>query len=181
MITVEEFKSFANIKTTTIDTKLVPIVNAAISYLHIACNRIFASTDYTEYYTGNGRAWLYLKNYPITEVTKIEYYNGYAWVEMDIAGLAIEDNKIFFPQQILFPYGVNLKITYTAGYEVIPDILKNACLERAKWLYDHSGIEGSKDNLGVASISEGGMVGLATTFKEPDHTMVINKFRRVLI
>lgn len=181
MITLAEFKSFANIKATTVDTQLTEIVSSAISYFQEACNRIFSSTNYTEYYTGNGRAWLYLKNYPITAVSKIEYYNGYSWVEMDKTGLVMDNNKIFFPQQILFPYGVNLKITYTAGYTTVPESLKNACLERAKYLYDHSGIEGSKNNLGMSSVSEAGMVGTSTTFKEPDHSVVIDKFRRVLI
>lgn len=181
MITLEEFKKYVSITADTLDDELTKIVNSAIASVESECNRKFLETEFTEIYTGNGRAWLYLRNYPIVSVQKIEVSEGSGWEEYERTSIVIDENKIFYEDKTVFPFDSKVRVTYTAGYESVPEDLKSVCLERAKILFDHSGLEGAKNNLGVQSQVEGGLVGITTSYKAPDHSSVIDKYRRVLI
>ncbi|MFW9872371.1 MAG: hypothetical protein ACFFG0_04655 [Candidatus Thorarchaeota archaeon] len=57
---------------TTYDTVLTNIINGTTAIIETACNRRFASTSYTnEKYDGDGTNLLFLKNYPVTVLTRL--------------------------------------------------------------------------------------------------------------
>lgn len=50
---------------------LSSILDATSSVIEKACNRVFQETAYDELYTGSGRPYLYLNNYPIVSIDRI--------------------------------------------------------------------------------------------------------------
>lgn len=103
------------------------------------CERSFISQSYTEYYNGNGSSELVLNHYPVTAITSCYDDTDRAWgadtaipttdlqISDRVPGLIIYDGGTFFDTMNLFKYAVeNIKITYTAGYAVIPQDLEMA-------------------------------------------------------
>src|SRR4030042_2507927 len=123
----------------TYDTLLNQLINRVTDMLEKRCDgRRFYTTTYTnERYDGNGRAKLFLRNYPIvsvgaltmdneavSEATDYDDYDGY-WIEpciksIKLIGCLYRVDKWDKGWQ-------NIKITYTAGYATIPNDLKLAC------------------------------------------------------
>lgn len=103
------------------------IIDAVSKRIENYCNRIFASTEYTEKRDGTGTTDLQLSNYPITALTSITAVN----VLDDMTDAIDTDNvEIEYDEGFLYsPYGwtkgrFNYSVVYTAGFEEIPDDLK---------------------------------------------------------
>lgn len=149
---VNDVKSIIDIAsgTTTWDQTFIELINAATDWMQNYCGgRKFGDTTvptYTdEYYDSDEEPgmdglqnWLYLKNYPVTELTSISYRTGtstYTAFDSSAYETYLDRGAIYFYSGM--PKGQKtVKITYKAGYLIswstqathtLPDDLTHAC------------------------------------------------------
>lgn len=115
------------------------LVIKASKFIENYCGRVFLSATYTEYYQGNGSSELMLKNYPVTAITSCYDDPDRVWgasTEVPVAdlqisdrvpGLIIYDDGTFYDARTNTRFPVeNVKITYVAGYAVVPQDIELA-------------------------------------------------------
>lgn len=180
LTTLTKAKTHLGVSGTDDDVLLERIINAVTDYIEGECGRRFKETVYTqELYDGDdfGR-WLFLKNFPVIELTKIEHTTngGETWKE-DIEGRDFEkyenDGAIYFYTK--YSGKRNYRITYRAGYTTIPYDLEMLCIRLVARLYEKRRSEGKKsESLGPASIDWGEFLG------EEDRK-ILNKYKKVSI
>lgn len=99
------------------------LINAVSAEIETICYRTFSSTDYVEVYDGNGENSIFLNQYPINTITKIDYgytVDGSARTELTDGYVSYADtgqvtfmfNSLEAPQMF--------EVTYNAGYNTIP-------------------------------------------------------------
>lgn len=136
LVTLAEYKAYAGITSTNQDAEITSIIPKASQLIKSICRRTFV--DYVndtkeEVYSG-GWDKLYLKEYPLLNVLSVEtstdFGNTYTeLVEFTDYAIDREDGSIvaIYPP---FPKYINgYKITYTGGYEELPEDLKLAVLD----------------------------------------------------
>lgn len=136
LVTLAEYKAYAGITSTTQDTEINAIIPKASQLVKTICRRTFV--DYVndskeEIYSG-GWEKLFLKECPILSVISVEYSADYGLTYTELVEytdyvIDAEDGTIAaiappFPKQINA-----YKVTYSAGYEVLPEDLKLAVLD----------------------------------------------------
>jgi len=97
---------------------------------------------YDEIYNGNGSQRLFPRNVPVTEITKLEVYQGLdsggdedweEWTQNDEYGrLSIQSGGFIIYMDTKFPQGMqNIRLNYTAGYttETLPQDIAAVCKE----------------------------------------------------
>ena len=137
LVTLAEYKAYAGIASTNQDTQISAIIPVASQIVKSFCRRTFV--DYVnerkeEVYSG-GWSKLYLKEYPILSIISVEASVDYGktyteLVEYTDYVLDAEDGTITSIYTTEFPKYVNgYKVTYTAGYETLPEDLKVAVLD----------------------------------------------------
>lgn len=106
------------------------------------------SQSYTQTIKGDGGSLAALKALPITEITAL-IIDG---VESDASKLEVEggefSNYICFKDGSVFTAGSRFEITFTAGWQNVPEIIKTTTLQIASLLWESAG-----GNLAVSSTS----------------------------
>lgn len=144
IITLAEFKTFAGITGTAEDAQLTPMIAMVNKYLVDYTDRDIEETSYEdEVYDGPGTIALQLRNYPVSEVSEVLCNNveveevtysdridsgtdGY-WIKNPELGILWRSG--------LWPRGRGIiLVSYTAGYETVPDDLKYAAYVAASYL-----------------------------------------------
>lgn len=136
LVTLAEYKAYAGITSTNQDAQINSIIPKVSQLIKTICRRTFV--DYVndskeEIYSG-GWDKIFLKEYPILSISSVETSVDYGatyteLVEFTDYVLDAEDGTLaaIIPP---FPKMVNgYKITYTAGYESLPEDLKLAVLD----------------------------------------------------
>ena len=137
-ITLEQFKAYAGIISTSDDVRLQVIIDAVNLSVDKYIGRTVEKTEYeNEIYDGTGTDALILKNFPVTEITEISIYDividerddtkhfGFGWFTKNL------DNGIVYYTNC-WPNGRGIiKVSYTAGYDPIPADLTFATLQMA--------------------------------------------------
>lgn len=138
LITLEEYKAYAGITNPNQDgliTSLIPKVSALVKNL---CRRSFV--DYiddakVEKFNGGLGSTYYLKEYPLIAVSSMEISNDYGasyteMVEFTDYAVDSEEHAIVSLSANGFTKKVNgYIVTYTAGYETLPEDLKLAIFD----------------------------------------------------
>lgn len=158
IITLAELKTYLGITGTTEDSKLTTIVAATNTFVETYCNRAFEEAEYTEeLYDGPGSSVLCLKNWPVSEVAEVivEDTEVEERTEIDGEGYYLDAEAGILHNNDLWNRGRGIiTVTYTAGYETIPDDLKFAVLELASYFRNMSGKSGIRsESLGSYSYS----------------------------
>ena len=155
-VTSADLTSTANVKTymgisgTDDDTLIGQLVSRASNAIENFCNRIFASTAYTEYHDGDGCARIILDHRPIISVTTIhdDLDRTFAassliaasdYITRDDEGIVewLSGNATFPSTAAYFYDGqLNVKVVYTAGYATIPDAVEQACIMMVAAMYN---------------------------------------------
>lgn len=122
LTTRTKVKSFLNITDSTSDTIIDEMINYITDYIESMCSRRFLSSTYTnEVYDTNGNTRVFLKNYPITSVSAVEYRTGTpsnpSWVTYQVDNYLtyLKEGFIRFYSTLPFVYQ-GLRFTYIAGY-----------------------------------------------------------------
>lgn len=140
LVELEEYKSYLKIYDTKYDNELLSFILSVENRIKNFLNSEILAQNYTELYNGNDSSYLSLYKIPIISVNKIEKYDTgtKTWIELllnvDYYRMEIIDNLLFL-DGYMFETGVyNYRVTYRAGYETIPDLIKHACKELVKVL-----------------------------------------------
>lgn len=177
MISTETLKQYLNIDGTGKDTFLSACIASAKGEVETFCNRKFTSGDYTDYLEGNCNNLVFLKNFPINEVTSIKYLNGENFLNLDSTCAIYENiNAIKILNNILPKRTV--KIEYNAGWNAdeCNEDLKGVILEMASINYFNSPLSGQA-RLGKSSENMATQAKTSSSFKEPDWKEKVKKYR----
>ena len=131
-VTYEEAIQQANIDDIAGDQDLIEafITTARIQCETFACIS-FISRE-IEAVVNNSLGGIYLPYGPVTDVSSVVDKEGEV-VEFTVDGVKWK--------QLREPDYAYLKVTYTAGYETLPQIFKTAILQQVAYLYEHRGDE----------------------------------------
>jgi hypothetical protein len=138
LVTLAEYKAYAGILSDNQDAVINAIIPKVSALVKNYCRKTFV--DYVndqkvEYFEGGEGPCFFLKEYPVLSVISVEisYDYGQNYEELTeytdwvyVPGL----EAIKYPPGDTFPYYLNgYKVTYTAGYETLPEDLKLAVLD----------------------------------------------------
>lgn len=161
LTTLAKVKSYLGISETADDTLLQNIIDSVSEAIEHYCGRRFALEERTEFYDGEGSSSLVLKCRPVESVSSIiddTSHNFPASAEMD------DDFYVFYPEAGIieltngtFANGKrNVKVTYTAGFSVVPPAVEQAANILIGNYYNrgHSGGDGlDSESLGAYTVS----------------------------
>jgi len=131
---------------TTDDDLLEDLITRMSQAIETHCNRSFHDSTYTEYYRGNGKDRMLLRQYPINSITSIhddtdlEFGSDTAKdaddikISDEIEGMVILKDDIFTESTT-----ENIKVIYNAGYASIPADLEQQCIRLCAAEYIESG------------------------------------------
>ena len=137
LITKAEYKAYAGINSTTHDVAIDILIPKISSLVKSICRRAFVdyvNDNRTEYHEG-GSSFLVPEEYPVIAVSSVEYSSDYgntysSLVEYTDYAVSKATNSIKSLSATGFPSALNgYRITYTAGYETLPEDLKLAILD----------------------------------------------------
>lgn len=134
LTTVDAVTAWLGINADTGDTALLQTLVSAISaYVPQVLNRQILSAQYTDVRVGNGKDQMLMRQQPITAVSLVELPGGLQisnQVDLmsTITGVATDGRKIYLINNF-FPYGVPVRITYTAGWVTPPLDVAQAATE----------------------------------------------------
>ncbi len=167
------------------------LINTASDFIDRFANRHFIKATYTnEEYDGDGATDIYLKNYPIVTVAKVELYDSYLASSIYTYTVKTEyllylDGGYIYMRGRTSPGHKNYRVTYDAGYLVadIPYDLKNACAQLAGLVYYNKGKSGIKsESMGKYSVTYGmADIKIAGIPVPADIAGVIDQYRRINI
>jgi hypothetical protein len=156
---VREYLKFAATDTSR-DALLTNLVKRSGALLEKYMGRTVLAASYTEYYDGDGRTKLLLNQWPINSVAELNMDNSrifaaatiiqasdfVIWKEVGylellkpldyLSGIETAYGRFFIHGQ------QNLKVTYNAGYTVVPDDIEQASIIHVAYLYNKAGSEG---------------------------------------
>lgn len=137
LVTKAEYKAYAGITSTTQDVQIDAIIPRVSELVKSICNRTFVDFTgdaKTEYFEGGGSTYN-LEEYPVLSVSSVEYsadygntyeslteFVDYVWNKKDDSIRSLNPNGFYYSPNAY-------RITYTAGYEVLPADLKLAVLD----------------------------------------------------
>ena len=135
LITKAEYKAYADLKTPNHDAEIDALIPKVSEFVKTYCARGFV--DYfdeakIEYFNG-GYGHFILKEWPVLSISSVEYSSDYGqtytsitefvdWVHDD--GYVVAVSPDGFKKQLR-----GYKVTYTAGYETLPEDLKLAVMD----------------------------------------------------
>lgn len=138
LITLQEYKTYANILSNAQDAQIAAMIPRVSSFVKQVCRRTFV--DYvddarTSVYRG-GTAKLYLEETPLIALQSVEFSSDYgltysSLVEYTDYVVDQQESCVEFLQSYYQQVNqVNaFKLSYTCGYEVLPPDLKLAVLD----------------------------------------------------
>jgi len=199
LTSVADVKTYLGITVTSDDALLEMFINQGTDWIESYCgNRRFLDSTYTdEVYESqftsseqqhptierNRQFWLSTKQYPITDTQAVivKYRNGTSvW---DVQNADVYDTYEDRGQIYLFAGMPNIrkaiKLTYSAGYETIPNDLALACIKLVARQYEKRKSQGKKqESIGGATIV---WADTAVESMDGDVMNVLNQYRRKAI
>lgn len=141
---------------TSQDTRLTTFLNAASTTIESYCERKFESATYVEYHHGRRMNFIMPREFPIISITELRIDNDRLFTLPDtliaIADYAIADRARTVYYSGKFPQGFNnIRLTYVAGYSVVPYDVELACLWAVEWFVRHR----ENKRMGMTSVSKG--------------------------
>lgn len=120
--TKEKVKTFLGISGTTHDNLIDELIKNATSSIERFCNRSFTEATYTEYFDTDKVFKLFLRNFPVSSLTSVQYRGGtwgaITWLDLNVNDYLLNDNgKVTFA--FLLPEAEKyIKIVYVGGYKI---------------------------------------------------------------
>lgn len=123
LTTATKVKTYLGISGSTHDTLIDSLVTSASALVERYCNRNFTEGTYTQYFdTIAGDSKVFLKNYPVSSLTSVQYRAGtwgaVTWEDLNANDYLLNENgKVDFA----FPFveaPKYFKIVYVGGYKI---------------------------------------------------------------
>ena len=135
---------------------LTVLISAASNLVIKHCRRDFVSTVYTdEVYDGDGTYVLLLRQFPVTALTSVKTVESDGNEETCLTAQFRVDYDIGEIRHIpectcaytYFPAGYrNIKVSYTAGFAVVPEDVQEATAQTIAWLYANASIAANMES-----------------------------------
>lgn len=137
LVTLAEVKTYAGLTSPNQDATINQLIPQVSEYVKTYCNRTFVDyvNDAKIDIVNGGFPYIYLDETPTLVVQSVEFTRDYGvtyttLVDLTNYVLDAQHDRIQVLQATIFPLQINgYKITYTAGYEVLPLDLKLAVLD----------------------------------------------------
>lgn len=122
---------------------LTSVANRASDFVEEQCNRKFEETSYVEEVSGIGESNIYVDNYPIQSLSKIEHWDGTDWDEVDSDTYRFESGtgRIHLDTGVFEDGFENYRVTYDGGFSTIPFALEDLVLEIAALMWNKIGVD----------------------------------------
>lgn len=190
IVSLDEVFTFMRPKADTTNESLSAFCEYVISYVSDSiesyCNKAIKEQSFTGYYDGDNCYKLYTDNYPINSVTSLQYRNYPSESYKDIVS-NISQEVFLYSNYIelywnIFPSGnKSIKISYDAGFNVIPGVIKLVALEMCQMTYDNAKF--GNNFLGLKSSNDGGAFNNSKSVDyspiKKEHKEILNKFRKL--
>ena len=154
LTTVAFVKQWANITGVNDDALFQSLVTAISSYVPNVLNRQVLTAEYVDVRKGNGKDRMQLRQQPIQTISLIEWQGTQITTQVDLmsnaAGVATDGRVIFLRGGMVFPAGMPVRITYTAGWDIPPAEISMAVAEIVAEAYSR------RSHIGQNSTSIGG-------------------------
>lgn len=178
-INIAKVKSYLEITASDFDTLLTDLAASVGAFIEGYCGRKFDNDDYVEIYSGDGGRFLYLKNYPISAVTKIEYRNGPNsnpnWQELSSDDYYLIDSRSIAKDSKFIEGFNNYRVTYSAGYEELPAELLQVAIEMIAKKFNGRKSDGISDES-----AESASITWSRSLTE-EQKIVLKRFKKVLL
>lgn len=183
LVTLADLKTVLGITNNSKDALLEMMINVSTDYIQTQTGNFFKSTAYTnEEYDGTGTDRLILKHSPIVAFTKLEVNttatNTDSWSEVSDSLYWVDnelgiitrtsqfkefsestENDEALSYTIFYKGKFKYRVTYSAGYSLIPFDLQFACISIASQLYGSQGGQDIKtESLGDHSVTYSDML-----------------------
>lgn len=173
LVTLAEYKSFVGITSTNFDTEVKSLIPMISEYVKTYCDRTFI--DYyddskVETFAG-GVPYFLLKEFPINSIDSVEWSQDYGktyttLVEFTDYVIDTEHDRIAPINKDVFPkYTNGYRVTYTGGYEKLPQDLKLAVLSLVEYYLKNDMAIKSQRDQGSNTVQ----VEYVTTTNLPSH------------
>lgn len=184
LITLAEVKAYADIKSTNQDTEITALIPRVSDYIKSYCKRSFI--DYIDdakidISNGDNSNYIYTSEPNIISISSIEYSTDYGSTYTTLVSgtdyvLDISNDRIQAISSTGFTnYTNGYKITYTAGYEVLPDDLKQAAIDLVVYYMKHDMAVKSNKAAGTNTVQ----IEYVTTTAVPSHiARILNLYRK---
>jgi uncharacterized phiE125 gp8 family phage protein len=120
--TKSKVKSYLGLSGTTHDTLLDELIKNATASIERYCNRNFTEATYTEYFDTEPVAKLFLRNFPVSSLTSVQYRNGtwgaITWENLNINDYLLNENGKVSLAFVLPQAEKYIKIVYVGGYKI---------------------------------------------------------------
>lgn len=118
---------------------LLEELNAATTvFFETYTNRVLEEQDLTHQFSGNGTHRLMLREFPVSQVTRVSLDADWQFPDaLDTTEYLIDDDAFLY-RKLAWGQGVrNIQIDYTAGYapDDVPEDLRQAALMLVEFLY----------------------------------------------
>lgn len=137
LVTLQEVKEYANISSTNQDTQINLLIPSVSQFIKTYCGRTFldyVNDEKSQKYSG-GSTHLFVDEPPILTITGVEYSTDYGNTYITLTEFTDyvidpDGNAIISTSSDGFPKVLNgYKVTYTGGFEVLPEDVKLAALD----------------------------------------------------
>jgi len=139
IVTLSDIYEFLSVSGSSDDTLIQNLIDRKTQEFETYCQLdSFYVNDYVEYYDGDGAPYLFVKNHPINSITEIASDSDWTWGTDTVIDSSdyriVEKNHIAYKSY--FNEGLqNIKVSYNAGYSVIPLDIVEALIEEVTRIY----------------------------------------------
>ena len=159
------------------DTVIGSLVTACSKYVQTWMNRQILSNVYNDLRNGNGKYFMLLQEFPVTEVLSVNISGRDIPKSNSLTepGFFVNDRMVYLRHGITFERGIgNVSISYRAGYEKCPADLAQAVVEMVALRYRE------RDRVGHASKTLGGETVAFTITDFPVQVRtILNNYKQV--
>ncbi len=145
LVTLDEYKTYATIKSVEFDARIEQIITSVSYLVENYCSRTLLLGDPLVDYDNGGSTIIYTEQFPIVAITSVELtedygqtytplseYSGYIIDKKRDAIISLIEDGVEHPNKY--------KVTYTAGYEVLPEDLKLAIFDLIDYYYKNESV-----------------------------------------
>lgn len=187
LVTLAEYKAYKGITSTTQDAQIAALITKVSKYIRTYIDReltTYFDEPLTQYFDG-GAQNLPLKEVPVQTVQSVEISSDYGRTYtalVEYTDYVVSKTKETVECPFLadgFPYALNgYRVTYTGGYESVPDDIKLASLDLvAYYLQSDMSIKSTR-NVGANTTS----IEYITTASLPSHIRrILDLYRLELV
>lgn len=195
IISVEDVNQYLNIDnslTATVSAFYSNCISRVSDRIESYCDLPIKAQEFIGYYDNDCSKVLYLNNYPIISVSSLKHRTApnISWQDVVTSPNSLSDYLVIYAYKILlYNYSFNtglqsIQVHYTAGYNNIPDDIKQVALEMVIMINKESSVSQSGDGgrLGIGTLNAGSN-NFSTTYISLDerHEKVLDRYKKLPI